>query len=283
MKINLILFKFVLKAFLFGLFLPFHFLVSNANSVLQLATNINSCVVTGSKVYCWGSEAFHGARNIPSPPRDIEGVLFVKLSEYYGCAETKKGLKCWGDALYSPTQPPADLGGILQLSLSTYHACAITLDKKVKCWGSNRDRRLDVPLDLGVASQVVATESCTCAVTQDGVRCWGGINPNSCVPKDIGPIVQLAFSDDGYRCAITAVGGVRCWGDSEHWMEQREGTRIEGTAVRREITYLERITLMRRDPPRDLGFAKQLSVGRSHSCVLSEKGVQCWRNKMPID
>ena len=117
------------------------------------------------------------------------------------------------------------------------HNCATTPAGGLKCWGFNsagplgdgsttlRTSAVSVfGLDSGVASVTTGAYS-TCALTQDGtVRCWGlngsgqlgdGTNTNSSVPVVVtgleGDVVAVSAGWE-HVCALTRVGGVKCWG-----------------------------------------------------------------------
>src|SRR5262249_27938001 len=118
-----------------------------------------------------------------------------------------------------------------------YHACAI-LASKPFCWGANAKGQLGVdptttpssPAPLMVpgatASSLAAGFYFSCSLRNSGgsgIDCWGDMRAN---PAAMGPFpftpAQVAGITDATRvctgaahaCAITATGGVRCWGDN---------------------------------------------------------------------
>lgn len=141
--------------------------------------------------------------------------------------------------------------GVTTISAGATHACALTTSGGVKCWGRNGSAELGngsqtnstVPVSVtGLGSGVSAISAGydhTCALTTSGgVKCWGlkmGLNPRmngnfglvaapyALIPEDVlesstkGSLKNITAISAGYRatCALTASGGVKCWGISE--------------------------------------------------------------------
>ena len=109
----------------------------------------------------------------------------------------------------------------------------------VKCWGQNRwgalgaGTRTDhlTPIDVGGltsgATAVSARFRHTCALTKVGaVKCWGNNNlgqQGDGTRTDRPTLVQVSGLAGGvaavsagqwHTCALTKVGGVKCWGDN---------------------------------------------------------------------
>ena len=118
------------------------------------------------------------------------------------------------------------------------HTCAVTAAGGAKCWGWNGGHgqigdgtsttRL-VPVDVkhltrGVAA-IAADEDHTCAVTAaGGAKCWGwnqfgqigdGTTTVRRAPVDVVGLtsgVAAIAAGAAHTCALTAAGGVKCWG-----------------------------------------------------------------------
>jgi alpha-tubulin suppressor-like RCC1 family protein len=167
------------------------------------------------------------------------------------------------------------------------HTCGITVAGGAKCWGyndygqlgNNTNARSYVLGDVvGLTSGVAEIEPGvwhTCAVTTaGGVKCWGrgdygqlGENSTRTVytPVDVSGLTSGVIDiASGYlhSCAVTAGGGVKCWGDNQN------GQIGDGTTTRRHI------------PTDVIGLSSgAVAVAVSHhtSCaLLASGGVKCW-------
>lgn len=200
-----------------------------------------------------------------------------------------------GDGTQTASDTPVDVVGITTATAITTgesHSCALTSAGAAVCWGSNGEgqigddracgRRCSAPspvagLDSGVAS-ISAGGLHTCALLDDGtVRCWGfnfggqsgdGTSANIRVtPVPVSGLSDiLAISANGsfrgHTCAITAAGGVACWGDNAN------GQLGDGTTVDRAV------------PVAVAGLSGPvvaLSSGDAHACAIVQDGrVLCW-------
>lgn len=178
------------------------------------------------------------------------GVVSVSTAEDVTCAlMTSGGVKCWGanyvgqlgNGTFSASNVPVDVIGLggpaIGVTTSDQSACALLATGGVKCWGWGAQlgdgigAHSNVPVDVvgltsGVAQLSKSGFRGACAVTTGGgVKCWGyGYDGQlgdgtfsfySLVPVDVvglsGPAVEVS-GGVSHRCALTAAGGVMCWG-----------------------------------------------------------------------
>jgi alpha-tubulin suppressor-like RCC1 family protein len=167
------------------------------------------------------------------------------------------------------------------------HTCALTSAQGVKCWGfntfgqigdgttTNRPTPVDVAgLARGVAAIAVGGHHVCALTTAGAVKCWGendwgelgdGTSTNRLTPIDVsglGSGVAAIAGGGDYTCALTAGGGVKCWGANG------SGQLGDGTSTNRLA-------------PVDVsGLASgvaAITAGTFNTCALmSTGGVKCW-------
>jgi alpha-tubulin suppressor-like RCC1 family protein len=150
-------------------------------------------------------------------------------------------------SLLVPSAPLVFTGGFAPktLVLGNQHTCAISADSRVKCWGSNQQGQLGPDVagdlhapgpDLRVRGRAVlalaAGDDHTCAVLEGGaLKCWGrngvgqlglgdlanrGEGPgqmgDALAEVALGGAAIAVGAGAAHTCAVTADGGVRCWG-----------------------------------------------------------------------
>ncbi len=230
----------------------------------------------------------------------VSGLQAVSAGEGQTCALTVAGgLMCWGDNGYgqlgdgttaSSATPVGVFGlgsGVTAVSAGFSHTCAVTSAGGAKCWGDNSFGQLGdgtttqratptdvVGLDADVAA-VAAGFQHTCALTSvGGVECWGnngsgqlgnGTRANSAVPVPVLGLTSGATAVAAgveHSCAVTATGGVQCWGRNTF------GQLGDGTADS-SVTPVDVVGLS--------GEAEVVVAGLEHSCALIADGrLQCW-------
>lgn len=214
------------------------------------------------------------------------------------------GVRCWGhngvgklgDGSFSSRSVAADVvglaSGVTTIAAGSDHTCAITTHGGVKCWGSNVNSQLGdgtttaaqttpvdaVGLNSGI-SAVAAGGTHTCALTSEGsVKCWGGTGQGqtgdgvsagerAMTPVDVvglGSGVIAIAAGSAHTCALTNLGGVKCWGLNDH------GQLGNGTTT----------PIWQPSPVDVVGLESRafaITAGAKHTCaLLSEGGVKCW-------
>ena len=166
------------------------------------------------------------------------GVAAIAAGYAYTCTlTTGGGVKCWGRNLYTlgdgtlrdsftPVNVRGLESGVTAIAAGDYHACVLTTGGGVKCWGDNHFGQLgdgtgsdsSTPVNVnGLGSGMTAIAAGydhTCALTAGGgVKCWGDTN---FTPVDVGGLESgvTAIAAGGYgSCVLTTGGRAKCWGD----------------------------------------------------------------------
>mgnify|MGYP001035708857 CR=1 FL=1 len=241
-----------------------------------------------------------GHRTIPVDVNGLtSGVMAITAGGAHTCAVTTSSrIKCWGrnsegqlgDGTTTSRQTPVDVIGLTNwvrtIVAGLYHTCALTTSGGVKCWGDNSSGQLGdgsrdshtTPVDVvGLArgvTAITAGETHTCALTTSGgVKCWGdnssgqlgdGSRDSHTTPVDVVGLargVTAIAAGKWHTCALTAGGGVKCWGDNG------EGQLGDGTWMSRQTP----VNVVR------LSGVTAIAAGRWHTCALTASGgVKCW-------
>ncbi len=180
-----------------------------------------------------------------------------------------------------------------QLSAGTVHTCATTVAGGAKCWGSSQSGQLGDndptntspranPVDVaGLTSgviQVAAGNAHSCALTVAKVRCWGNdqfgqlgngqqTSTIAYSPVDVMGLpsgIRAIAAGGRHTCAITAQGGLLCWGDNQYG---QLGNNTQGnSAVPAQVTGMT-------------SGVVAVTLGDRHTCALKDDGsVWCWGN-----
>ncbi|MBP7963143.1 MAG: hypothetical protein KBG20_07640 [Caldilineaceae bacterium] len=271
----------------------------------------HACAVTTTgEVKCWGNNAYGqlgdntgGAKLTPVDVMGLNsGAVTIEASGHngYTCVlTTGGGVKCWGDGLLTPTDKVGLSNDLAAVAAGDAHTCILGNGGFVKCWGKNDHGQLgdgttdyykSNPVDVtGLSSGVLAIAAGdgsytydssspgthTCALTAaGGVKCWGnngsgqlgdGSTTDKNTPVDVtglsSGITAIAVGGN-HTCALTAAGGVKCWGNN--W----EGQLGDGTSSTRNT-------------PVDVSGlgsgVTAISAGTWHTCALTiGGGVKCW-------
>ena len=228
------------------------------------------------------------------------GVTAIAAGDSHTCAVTTAGgVKCWGDntnrqlgdgtttTRITPASVNGLTSGVLAVTAGAMHTCALTNVGSVKCWGANWNGQLgvgttgqpSVPVQVsgltgGVAS-VTAGAGHTCAVmTTGGVMCWGGntagqLGDSTTTARSVpvaviglAPGVTAIAGGNSHTCALTAGGGIRCWGGDDYG---QNGNGTWGwTSFPVSVTGLT------------AGVAA-IEAGDNHTCAVTMGGgLACW-------
>jgi len=244
------------------------------------------------------------ATNTPLPTEGSTGrAASIAAGRNHSCAVTTAGgVRCWGrnehgelgNGTFIDSGAPVNVSGLssgVEAVVAGWgHTCALTKTGGVKCWGYNKNgelgnganQNLNRPVDVrGLTGGVTALEAAddhTCAILATGaVKCWGynmygqlgdGTPENRNIPVEVaglsGPITALA-AGWGHTCALSAAGGVKCWGNNEYGQL--------GVESKKETIQTPVIVS---------GLASGVTAIASeggHACALTDKGlVMCWGN-----
>ncbi len=227
-------------------------------------------------------------------------AIQVAVGSDHTCALTADGgVKCWGDNHYGQlgdgttanhTIPAGVSGlgsGVHAIASGLWHTCALTENGGVKCWGDNRKGQLGdgtttnrlTPVDVSGLSDVMRAITAgvyfTCAMTeQNEAKCWGdnssgqlgdGTGIDRTTPVDVSGLnhdVQTIISGGHHACALTAAGGVKCWGNNQHGQIGDGTTNYPLTPV--EVSGLN-------------NGIRAIAAGIWHTCAVTYGGgAKCW-------
>ena len=173
------------------------------------------------------------------------------------------------------------------LAAGPLHTCALAANGSVRCWGDNGNGELGtgsgapraVPVQvvgLGSGMKAVAAKGdFSCALTAAGaVKCWGNNNHgqlgDGTISRRVVPVavtglnsgIQAIAPGDSHACALTAAGGVVCWGNNSH------GQLGDGTTTQR----LAPVAVAGLD-----SGVRAIAAGGDHTCAVTTAGaVFCW-------
>lgn len=230
------------------------------------------------------------------------GITALAAGDNHICAlTTSGGVKCWGrnyfgelgDGTMAYSLVPVDVkgldSGVAKLTAGSDHTCAFMQTGGIKCWGANESGQLgdgslvdrlesvdivNLPDDI---TTLAAGFAHTCALNSQGqVMCWGDNSHGQLgdenhdvhttpviVPGLDSGAVKVA-AGNGYTCALTSQGGVKCWGKNDPYENQLG----DGTETDRSVPA---------DVPGLTSGAADIAAGNAHTCALMQNGkVRCW-------
>ena len=194
-----------------------------------------------------------------------------------------------------PTALPSAVA--TQIAVGGLHICALTSTGAVRCWGTSYHGEVGnggpidstdylVPVQVvGLTSGVVAISAHdgdhTCALTSaGGVLCWGGDaygqlgtgrpHTDTSITDSATPVAVAGLSSgvkaisagSSHTCAITAAGGVKCWGFNQYGQLGNDSTEDSNTPV--DVVGLS-------------SGVTAIAAGDQHTCaVTAQGGLRCW-------
>lgn len=233
-----------------------------------------------------------------APPSSA--VAQVAAGGFHTCVRTFGGaVRCWGfnqaGQLGDGTQvnrrrPVAVSGltsGVVELAAAWERTCALMSSGGVKCWGRNASGGVGdgtttdrlAPVDVvGLSSgivQIAGGDQHACALRGSGaVACWGfnaagqvgdGTTVDRTSPVDViglPPGIRQIAAGGAHTCAVTAAGGVKCWGEN-YWGELGDGTNVPSSVPVDVVGLTSGVV--------------RVVAGYLHTCALMADGsVRCW-------
>ncbi len=229
------------------------------------------------------------------------GITAIALGNGHACAlTTTGGVKCWGRneagqmgngneyydrGSYRTYQSDMTIGvldvrsltsGVRALAASGGHTCALLDTGGVSCWGDVNGSTPSLTAATGMRA-IAAGQAHNCGITNSGaVQCWGSnrsgqLGNGTTTTSSASAIVNVTGLDSGVTaiaaggdttCALTAAGGVKCWGYND------VGQLGDGTTTQR-LTPVDVSGLT--------SGVIEISVNARGACaMLSGGSVQCW-------
>jgi alpha-tubulin suppressor-like RCC1 family protein len=231
----------------------------------------------------------------------LSGIMSVVTGGEHTCALTAGGaVKCWGynkhgqlgDNSTTDRWKPVQVFGlgskVVAISAGVYHTCALINSGRVQCWGQNTfgqigdgyyQDRLKPVWVAGISNAIAisAGGGHTCALLADGgVMCWGsnmrgqlGNDTNISYPTPgwvygmaSGSGITAISAGSDHTCALSAGGGVKCWGRNDYG---QIGISPYTDSLRPVwVTYALKET-------------SGIAAGYRHTCLLTILGgAKCW-------
>ncbi len=193
---------------------PRSFVVNNPATGLSAGTQQGCALSASGGVKCWGSNATgalgDNTQTKRTVPVDVMGLTagvsaLTTGSPYrmHNCAALAAGgVRCWGNNAsgqlgdnstvdrLSPIAVAGLTAEVRGLSAGFTHTCAVTATGSIQCWGTNESGQLG---------------------SNDTVD---HLTPIAVVGLTSGVVAVAAGSH--FTCALTAAGGVKCWGDNNN-------------------------------------------------------------------
>jgi alpha-tubulin suppressor-like RCC1 family protein len=258
----------------------------NATVSISAGSNFSCSVTAHGAVQCWGDDTYGQLGNstgdssaVPATVMDLtSGIASVSAGEgTWACAITEGGaVLCWGnntasgglgDGLTDVSSAPVTVNGLTSgvtaLSVGHGSACAVTAGGSVKCWGDDTYGELG---DGSAADSAVDAQAPVACLR--GMVCPDAGTPSSPVPVQVTGLTSGATAvsvGNNFACAITARGGVKCWGDNTSGQLGDGSTTSRSVPV--QVTGLTSgVTSVSAGGAEGLGFACAVTAGGSVMC-----------------
>lgn len=198
--------------------------------VRQIATGRRHVCVLTTKVRCYGDNSLG---QLDAPP--MSKVLQIEADNDRTCAQTDKGLTCWGDHYHAPFFDFHPITTVYGFDGFYRHVLCAQGDGRVRCWGDDRARIFSVLETLDQVTQVWAINfhpsvyheaQTACAVHDRRLSCWeiltefdkdDGLGPRELDEiKPQGAVLDIALRPYG-GLAILTENGIEHWSRGSRW------------------------------------------------------------------
>lgn len=241
---------------------------------LQLTETSSCAVITSSRIKCWGvnkrGEMGNGhmadttrttALNAAS---SFDKYTQVATGLFTTCAlKANKTVTCWGNndwgqlgngshSTYSRPQYTLPISSIKKVVGHSSHFCALTTGGGVYCWGANSNGQIGNNLATTPTDKVLAPFLIPANYTNGGTGLAAGV-------RDI----AVGYN---HSCAITALGGLTCWGNNSRG-------EVGHTDTANSFSYPQNIASLS-------SGIESVALGINNSCAVKNSGatkqVYCW-------
>lgn len=239
--------------------------IASGATAIGVGANHACAVVAGGALKCWGDDSngqvgdgTTGFRVTPMDVQFLPPVVAVAPGGTFTCALSagSGGVKCWGlgtsgelgngstASSLSPVDVTGLTSGVAALAAGYQYACALSSGGGgVRCWGFN------MAGNLGDGTNILRTSP----VNVSGLS--GGLTPVAMI---------TASRAQAHTCALTSVGGVKCWGLNT-WGQ------AGATAAQNQLVPLDVVGMT--------SNVVGVSAGWGHTCAVTTAGkVLCWGN-----
>jgi alpha-tubulin suppressor-like RCC1 family protein len=239
--------------------------------------------------------------SVPVAVAGLSEAVEIAAGGAHTCAlQADDAVKCWGDDQSgqlgdggqenrsSPVAVGGLPGAVDHIAAGFSHTCASLIDRRILCWGWNTEGQLGdgttrsrrVPGDVlrftGGVAAVSMGWSNTCALLAGGggIRCWGlngggqlgnGGDVVSGSPVEVNGLGAGRISvtvGGAHVCALSARGGVKCWGRNDRGQLGNGNNADQNNPV--DVAGLPEETVA-------------IAAGSNHTCALTVRGgVKCW-------